>query len=432
MAGETPFPIEPYPDLTPRVVHNGTQDTHRENAAIRRLIKPFPGKEHPYYYGYFIYHFVYEEEEGMRFTCLVSDLVAALNVVTRAIAARSTVQIMEGVLMVSCPEGIRLTCTDLALGIETHVDAQIAKEGSVVLPGKLLAEIVRKLPEGQMEISVSEENVASIKCAGSRTTLTGLLADEFPALPEVGESKTIFMPQSVLREMIQRTTFAIATDETRPILTGCLMEAEGEEMSIVALDGFRLALRKENFGRELPTLTAVVPGKALNEIARVLSDTDAMVTLSWGVSHLMADIEQTRIVARLLEGEFIRYKQILPSEWQTRIAISKNDMEAALDRASLMAREGKNNLVKLHIEEGTLLITSNAELGDVREEIVIEFQGRELDIAFNVRYIADTLRAIEDENIVLKFNSNVSPCVLCPTFGDKFTYLALPVRVFSA
>ena len=368
----------------------------------------------------------------MRFTVSVPELVAALNTVTRAIAVRSTIQIMEGVLLATCPDGIRLTCSDLALGIETEIGAIIKEEGSVVLPGKLLAEITRKLPEGQMEITINEQNVASITCAGSRTTLSGLPADEFPALPEVGESQTVVMPQAALREMIQRTTFAIATDETRPILTGCLVEAEGMEMSIIALDGFRLALRKQSFGQELPTLSAVVPGKALNEIARVLSDTDAMASLIWGASHLMADIGGTRIVARLLEGEFIRYRQILPSDWQTRIAVSKNDMEAALDRASLMAREGKNNLVKLHIEEGTLLITSNAELGDVREEIPIEFEGRELDIAFNVRYITDTLRAIEDENIVLKFNTNVSPCVLCPTFGDAFIYLALPVRVFSA
>jgi DNA polymerase III, beta subunit len=368
----------------------------------------------------------------MRFTCSVQDLVSALNVVTRAIAARSTIQIMEGVLLTSCPEGLRLTCTDLALGIETHITAQIAKEGSVVLPGKLLAEIVRKLSEGEMEISVNEQNIASIKCAGSRTTLTGLAAEEYPALPDVGEAKVVSLPQSELRDMIQRTTFATATDETRPILTGCLIETEGTEMSIVALDGFRLALRKQSFGQELPTLSAVVPGKVLNEIARILSDTDELVTLQWGATHLLADMGETRVVARLLEGEFIRYKQILPADWQTRIIVSKQAMEAAMDRASLMAREGKNNLVKLHMEENTLLITSNAEMGDVREEMTIEFEGRELDIAFNVRYITDTLRAIEDENITLKFNSNVSPCVLGPTFGDRFLYLALPVRVFSA
>lgn len=368
----------------------------------------------------------------MHFSCSVNDLVGALNIVTRAIAVRSTIQIMEGVLIVSCPEGLRLTCTDLALGIETHIQAEIVEEGSIVLPGKLLNEIVRKLPEGQIEIKINDRNVASIKCSGSRTTLAGLSAEEYPVLPDVGESKQITLSKSTLKDMIQRTAFAIATDETRPILTGCLVETEGSDLTIVALDGFRLAMRKETFDMELPSLSAVVPGKVLSEIAKIMDDSDAPVTLLWGASHLLADMGETRVIARLLEGEFIRYRQILPTEFKTRIAVSKKDMEAAIDRASLMAREGKNNLVKLHMEENILLITSNAELGDVREEIPVHFEGRELNIAFNVRYISDTLRAIEDENIVLRFNSNVSPCVLCPTFGDKYLYLALPVRVFSA
>ncbi len=368
----------------------------------------------------------------MRFTCSVQDMVSALNIVTRAIAARSTIQVMEGVLFTSCAEGLRLTCTDLALGIETHIDAEFSEEGSAVLPGKLLAEFVRKLPEGSMEIRVDEQNVASLRCAGSRTTLSGLAAEEFPALPEVGEAKTIEVTRSALRDMIQRTTFAIATDETRPILTGCLIETKETELSMIAVDGFRLALRKETFPSELPPLSVVVPGKVLNEIARILDDTEEPVSLQWGKTHLLADMGKTRVVARLLEGEFIRYQQILPSEWQTRIVVVKKELEAAIDRASLMAREGKNNLVKLHIEENRLLITSNAERGEVNEEIQVQFEGRELDIAFNVRYLIDTLRAIEDENIALRFNSNVSPCVLCPTFGEQYLYLALPVRVFSA
>ena len=368
----------------------------------------------------------------MHLSCSVSDMGAALGVVTRAIAARSTIQILEGVLLTTCPEGLRLTCTDLALGIETYIDAEIAEEGSVVLPGKLLAEIVRKLPDGKMEIIINDQNVASIRCEKSRTTLSGLVAEEYPALPDVGEAKAITLPEDMLKEMIQRTTFAIATDETRPILTGCLIESDGHELSLVALDGFRLALRKQSFEEEIPELSAVVPGKVLNEIAKILDDTEDTVTLMWGATHLSADMGSTRIVARLLEGEFIRYRQILPSDWQTRVTVSKKEMEAALDRASLMAREGKNNLVKMHIQEGTLLITSNAELGDVREEIQVQTEGRDLDIAFNVRYMSDTLRAIEDENIQIRFNSNVSPCVLLPTFGDKFLYLALPVRVYSA
>lgn len=368
----------------------------------------------------------------MRLTCSVSDMGSALGIVTRAIAARSTIQILEGVLMTTCPEGLRLTCTDLALGIETHIDAEIAEEGSTVLPGKLLAEIVRKLPGGQMEIDVNDQNVASIRCEKSRTTLSGMVAEEYPALPEVGEAKTIALPKDILKEMIQRTTFAIATDETRPILTGCLIESDGHELTLVALDGFRLALRKHMFENEIPELSAVVPGKVLNEIAKILDDSEETVSLMWGVTHLLADMGSTRIVARLLDGEFIRYRQILPTDYQTRVVVSKKEMEAALDRASLMAREGKNNLVKLHIQEGILLITSNAELGDVREEIQVQSEGRDLDIAFNVRYMTDTLRAIEDESIQIRFNSNVSPCVLLPTSGDHFLYLALPVRVFSA
>jgi len=368
----------------------------------------------------------------MHFQCSVEHLNAALNIVTRALAARSASPILEGVLMSSTPEGLRLTCTDLALGIETYVDAVIQEEGSVILPGKILSEIIRKLPEGTLEMKINGQNVASIRCEGSRTTLSGLSADEYPALPEVGDSTAISLPKKVLRDMISRTSFAIATDEARPILMGCLLETEGNELSIVALDGFRLALRKKTFDTELPKLTAVVPGKVLNEIAKIVEDTEEEVTLRLGASHLAADMGKTRIVARLLEGEFIRYRQILPSSWQTKICVSRSALEKAMDRASLMAREGKNNLVRMHVEDGMLIITSNAELGDVREEISIENEGRDLDIAFNVRYISDTLRAIEDENIVIRFNSNVSPCVICPLSGDHYLYLALPVRVFTA
>lgn len=368
----------------------------------------------------------------MLFTCSVSDMGAALNTVTRAIATRSTIQIMEGVLLTTCAEGLRLTCSDLALGIETHINAAIAEPGSVVLPGKLFAEIVRKLPEGQMEISINEKDIAKIDAGTSHTKLAGLSAEEYPTLPEVGEAKSITLPESTLRDMIQRTTFAIATDETRPILTGCLIECDGKELMLVALDGFRLALRKHAFEEEVPAFSAVVPGKVLGEIGKVLGDSDKPITLVWGASHLSADMGPTRIVARLLEGEFIRYRQILPTDWQTRIVVSKKNLESALDRASLMAREGKNNLVKLHVQEETLLITSQAEMGDVREEIEVQTEGRDLDIAFNVRYMTDTLKAIEDENIQIRFSSNVSPCVLLPTFGDAFLYLALPVRVFSA
>lgn len=368
----------------------------------------------------------------MRFQCSGSEMSAALGIVTRALSARATSQIYEGVLLVTSPEGVRLTCTDLALGIETHIDAQVQEEGGVVLPGKLFSEIVRKLPDGSMDLSVDDRNVASIRCGGSRMNLAGMDTDEFPSLPEVENASDIEIAQNAFRDMVQRTSFAIATDETRVILTGCLLETDGNDLYIVALDGFQLALRKKTLEKEPPKLTAVVPGKVLGELAKILEDSDEPVTLHFGKSHLLADIGRTRVVARLLEGEFIRYRQILPQEWQTRIRVSRKTLENAVDRAALMARENKNNLIRMHVDDGEMLITSNAELGDVREEVPVLSEGRDLDIAFNVRYIADTLRAIEDEEIYVRFNSNVSPCLFCPVEGDAYLYLALPVRVFSA
>ena len=369
----------------------------------------------------------------MRFSCSVLELSGALSIVTRAIAARSTMPIMEGVLIHTAEKGILLTCSDVSIGIEMYLEAEIHETGSCVLPGKLFAEIIRKLQQdATIDITIDAKNTATLRCQKSKTTLAGFPADEFPPLPEISVAKEIALPRKTLRGMIQRASFAIATDETRPILMGCLLETKGDTLSIVALDGFRLALRKTRLSNDLPEMSVVVPGKALNEIARIIDDSDEPVTLEYGKTHLSANMGGIRVVARLLEGEFIRYQQILPTEWQTRIVVHKETLDASIDLASLMAREGKNNLVKLHIEEGTLLITSNADLGDVREEIPVDFEGRELDIAFNVRYISDTLRAVEDEDVEMRFNSNVSPCVICPTSGDHFLYLALPVRVFTA
>lgn len=368
----------------------------------------------------------------MHFQCSSSEMSSALAVVTRALPSRTTNVIYEGVLLATCSEGLRLTCTDLALSIETHIDAQVQEEGGIVLPGKLFSEIVRKMPDAMMDITVDDRNVATIRCAGSRMTLTGMDTDEFPSLPEVENPSVISISQKIFRDMVQRTSFAIATDETRIILTGCLLETEGSDLYLVALDGFQLALRKHACESELPKLSAVVPGKVLGELAKILDDSDEAVELRFGKSHLLADVGKTRVVARLLEGEFIRYRQILPQEWKTRVRVSRKELDAAVDRAALMARENKNNLIKIHVGDSEMLITSNAELGDVREEVSVVSEGHDLDIAFNVRYIADTLRAIEDDEVLIRFNSNVSPCLFCPVEGDAYLYLALPVRVFSA
>ena len=367
----------------------------------------------------------------MRFTCDTNDLNASLSIVSRALAARSPKPILEGILLEACEEGLRLICTDLAIGIETVIPATFTEEGRVVLPGKLLCEVVRKLPGGMCDVNVRERLQTTIRCASSRTTITGFDPVEYPELPQVSGHE-FEMPQGVLRDMIGRTLFAIAIDESRPILTGCLLEIGQQELRVVALDGFRLALRREAIVGPQEPVSAVVGGKMLGDISKTLGEGEEPVAIRVSRSHIQLEIGKTRIVARLLEGEFIRYRQILPDEWQTRITVSRAELGSAIDRASLIAREGKNNLVCFKIDGEELQVTSNSESGDVEERIAITTEGKDLTIAFNVRYITDVLKALSDDEVFMRFNSNVSPCVICPTTGDAYLYLVLPVRVFGA
>lgn len=366
----------------------------------------------------------------MRFACPVSNLQSALSVAIKALAPRPSAPILDGVLLETCPEGLRLICTDLSFGIETTLEATVSEEGRVVLPGKLLAEIIRKLPPGEVSVEIREGTRATIRCMGSRTTLAGMAPDEYPPLPEVERNVGFSLEQGVLRDMIQKTAFAIATDESRPILTGSLLEARDNTLTMVSLDSFRLALHRCAIsGNEAP-FSAVIPGKVLSELSKILEGSDDPVTLSLNASHVLADIGSTRLIARLLEGEFIQYQKIMPTEWTTRMEVSSRSLGEAIDRASLIAREGKNYLVRFHIEKDKLQISSNAELGDVNEEVDVITEGKDLDIAFNVRYMSDMLKVLEEETIHMNFQSNVSPCVIKPADGDQYEYLVLPVRFY--
>lgn len=371
----------------------------------------------------------------MHISCTAQELLEGLNNVTRALSARPAKQILEGVLLETSDEGVYLTCTDGILTIKTCINAVIIEEGQVVLPGKLFSELVRKLPGGTVDIKINEKMSASIRCMKSRTTLSGMTSAEFPPMMEIEEGNKIELPQKKLKDMIGKVVFSIATDESRQILTGCLLEVTPTEARLVGLDGFRLAMQVFHSDFELPDgkdlLQAIIPGKVLTELGKIMSDTETPVTFTMDKTRLHAAFGATQLSAVLLAGEYINYKQILPNDWQSRIKVDRNALNNAIDRASLMAREGKNNLIRMHIDDSLLSITSNAELGDVLEELEIQLEGKAIDIAFNARYISDVIRNISDEELCMRFNSNVSPCVICPPDGDQYTYLVLPVRVFN-
>ena len=371
----------------------------------------------------------------MIFSMNAQDLLEGLNIVTRALSARPSKQILEGVLINAENERVVLTCSDGSLVIEYTNAADIKEEGQAVLPGRLFTELIRKMPAGMVSISVTDNRTATIRCMKNRSNLAIMNSNEYPEINVLSSGYDVKIPQKKLKDMISRVSFAVATDENRQILTGSLLEVSRTEARLVALDGFRLAIQKLFQPFELPNnmdvIKAIIPGKVLNELSRILQDDDSFCSMLFNQNKMQCTFGNIRLSSVLLAGEYIDYRRILPTEFKTEARANRVFVQDAIDRASLMAREGKNNLIKMSFKNNVLKITSNAELGDIEEEMEASLIGEPIDIAFNARYIIDVIRNVSDENLCMKFNTNVSPCVVVPENGDEFLYLILPVRVFQ-
>ncbi|MDR2658229.1 MAG: DNA polymerase III subunit beta [Oscillospiraceae bacterium] len=373
----------------------------------------------------------------MRFRCQAKQLQDAVSIAVKAVSARPSVPILEGLLLETDENGIRLVGSDELMTIETFIDATILEEGRLALPGRLLSEVIRKLPDADVELRSdewSQSYKATLRCLGSRTMLAGLNANDYPKIRDAEEKFGFSVPQDELRTLIQRTLFSVATDETRPILTGALLEVQEDRLIMAALDGFRLAVARivmpEPCGEPMQV---VIPGKVLSELQHILAGDEAPVDISINDRNVRFKAGRTLITARLLEGEFMRYRQILPTDWQTRVITPVSALGAALDRASLIARVGKNNLIRLNIGDNTLTMSSNTEQNQSEEEIGgVETEGKPLEIAFNDKYLIDILKAIDDDAVEMRFQTSVSPCIVKPLEGDDYLYLVLPMRVYTA
>mgnify|MGYP001093371418 CR=1 FL=1 len=368
----------------------------------------------------------------MKFTCEKNALVSAISVASRTVAQKSTIPALEGIYIRA---GVKLTLSgyNLETGITISVDADIQETGACIMPSRLFFDIIRKLPDDTVSISVDENFKVSIRGGISSFSITAMSSEDYPELPDVGDGREIYIPQNKLKELISGTIFAVSENQGRPIHTGVKFEVTNDAITAVAVDGFRLARRtfhpEEGTGREL---NFVVPAAGLKEVEKILTDVEDNAAFTLGTKHILFQVGNATLVCRLLEGEFIRYRQILPEEWQTRVTVDRAELGSAIDRASLIAREGKSNLVCFKLDGETLEVSSNSETGDMEEKMQVITEGKDLTIAFNVRYITDVLKALSDDQIVMRFNSNVSPCVVCPVEGDSYLYLVLPVRVFNA
>lgn len=366
----------------------------------------------------------------MKFKCEKSSLQEAISISQKAVTGKSTIPVLEGIYISASKNEITLIGSDADLSIETKLNGEVIEDGRIVVDSKIFGEIIRKLPNDEIEISTLENNAIEIICQKSAFTLIHMNADDYPSLPSISENEIFSVSQSILRNMIKGTIFAIAQDETRPVLTGVLFEVKDKKLNLVALDGYRLALKSEAVDTE-NIISSVIPGKTLSEVSKILEESEEIVHITFTTNHILFNLGRTKIISRLLEGEFIKYGSIIPQEYNLKIAAKRSELLNCIERASLMAKEGNTNLIKLNIEDENVVITSNSQLGKVREELNIILQGEPLQIAFNSKYLIDVLKIMEEDEITMEFTSSVSPCILKNKEVDNCTYLVLPVRLLN-
>ncbi len=364
----------------------------------------------------------------MIFTCEKQKILEGISIVQKAITGKSTMPILEGIYIQTNESTLTLIGSDMDVSIQTSVEATIIEEGSIVIDAKIFGEIIRKLPNSTIKIETIENQLLKITCEKSVFDVVYMNTNEFPALPEVNENLKISVNQNILKNMIKGTSFAIAQDETRPILQGILFEVKNKNLNLVALDGYRLAIKSEFLDTDID-MEVVIPGKTLNEVSKILEDIDDIVDITFTNNHILFNLEKTKIISRLLEGKFINYNSLLPQEHKLLVNVNRQELQNAIERASLMAKDGNTNLIRLDLQQDNLIITSNSQLGKVREEISIKLQGEEIQIAFNSRYLLDVLKNIEDDEVVMKMTSGISPCVIDEKNNGNANYLVLPVRL---
>lgn len=370
----------------------------------------------------------------MKFNCEKEKLMIGLNSVSRASVGRTTEPILEGIFINVKKDCVILTTNDLDIGMEYTInDIESIEDGKVVVDCKMFGEIIRRLPNERITFYLNDKNLLVIECEGSVYKLATMNADEFPVLPKIDIEKSITLSQGALKEMIKKTIFAVSVEENRPIFTGCLLEVNNDELNVVAVDGYRLALRKVPMGPGIEKFNAIVPGKYLNEIVKNLQDIDETIQIGISKNQALFELKNCKIVSRLLEGEFLNYNSVIPTERKTRIKVNKSALQNAIERAAIFstssAEKEKKYPIKMFVSLGSIIISCTSQVGDAKEEVLVETTGNELEIGFNHKYMIDALKAIEDDEVYLDFGSNISPCVIRPIVDEKYTYMVLPVRL---
>ncbi|WPK13027.1 DNA polymerase III subunit beta [Lysinibacillus louembei] len=378
----------------------------------------------------------------MKFDIMRDRLLAGLNDVMKAVSSKTTMPILTGIKIDVTHEGLRLTGSDADITIQTFIPVEedgeqlmnVSTTGSIVLQARMFNEIVRKLPTNDVEIEVSAGFATNIRSGKSEFHLIGLDASEYPLLPEVAEDRQFSMPADLLKSVIRETVFAVATSESRPVLTGVNWKVSENELICVATDSHRLARRKIQL-EQLPAEinSVVIPGKSLNELNKILEDSTNPVQIALTNYHVLFKTEDVLFFSRLLEGNYPDTSRLIPEEYKTNVTINGKALLQAIDRASLLAREDRNNVVRFEtLEDRTVEISSNSpEIGKVEEQISVEnLEGEALKISFSAKYMMEALRAIDGQDVVIQFTGTMRPFILRSIHDDAILQLILPVRTY--
>lgn len=364
----------------------------------------------------------------MKFIVNGQELSAAVLKVIKAVSVKPINPVLEGIKLSVIGDELTLTATDTEISIEKTIVCSTFTEGETVVPGKTFADFIKKLEnEDEIEFMLMEDQL-KINYGSSEGFIQVLNIDDFPIINKEIKEKFFTIKQKDFKELINKSSFACSTDEARPLLKGCLLEIVGDEISSVALDGFRLAIYRKKIIEKSEDFKIIVNSRTLNEIVRILENDDDVVTIIVQKNILMCEINGTVLISRLLEGEYIDYKNIIKDDYLSLVKVNKNQLIQAIDRASVLTTDLKK-IVKFDIKENYMTISSSSEVGKMNENILINLEGKDLTIAFNAKFITDCIKVIDDEFVNLYFNTKINPCVIKPYSGNDYLYLILPLRI---
>ena len=364
----------------------------------------------------------------MKIVCTKSNLLNGVQIVSKAVPSKTTMSILECILIDSRNGEIKLTANDMELGIETTIEGEILEKGMIALDAKIFLEIVRKLPDNEIVIETDDFYKTSITCEKAKFNIIGKSGEDFSYLPEIEKIDHVMVSQFTLKEVIRQTIFSISDNDNNKLMTGELFEINNNTLKVVSLDGHRISIRKIDLKNHYDNKKVVVPGKTLSEISKILpGDMDKDVNIFFTDKHILFEFEQTVVVSRLIEGEYFNIDQMLSSDYETKVKINKKELLSCIDRATLLVKEGDKKPVIINITDNCMQLKMNSTVGSMDEEIDITKEGKDLLIGFNPKFLIDALRVIEDEEVDLYMVNPKAPCFI-RNAEESYIYLILPVN----